>query len=143
VQTARNIAALRRCKPGLRAAQRGETRRKRSLARIRKHLAGDAARWPGALQVLRRFKPGGRRSNRGVAQRLVGEEREHSVLQDRPADAAAFLIEPVGVAPYRGRSSGSVPALEGIQARTMPLEERAAVEFVGAVLRDDHDLRAA
>src|ERR1700682_1218382 len=143
IQTTGNVAALGCRKADLCTGLRCEPRGERSLSRKGKHLSGYAARRSRALQELRRFEPSDRRSYRRVAQRLVGEEGEQLVLQNGSAYAAAFLIEPVVVAPYRGRISGTVPPLVGIQARAVPLEECRAVELVRAVLRDDHDLRAA
>src|SRR5262249_14326977 len=71
------------------------------------------------------------------------EEAKQPVPQNRAADAAALLVEAVGVAPYRARIPGSVPLLKRIQVRPVRFEKQAAAKVIRAVLGNDHDLRAA
>ncbi len=77
----------------------------------------------------------------GRADGLVGEEAEQLVADDRPADRAADVVEELGVLLHR--AAVAVVVLEGVQARPVGLEERAAAKVVGPVLRDDLHLRAA
>jgi hypothetical protein len=76
---------------------------------------------------------------------LIREEGEELVLEDGPADAAAVLVEPLGVANGLACTDAvdKDAALVGVQAGTVQREEGAAVELVGAALGGDERLRAA
>src|SRR5262249_5411183 len=92
---------------------------------------------------LRRLEPLVRRPDTRVSLRLVGEEAKQPVPENRAADAAALLVEAVGVAPDRTGIPGSVPLLKRIQVRPVRFEKQAAAKVIRAVLGNDHDLRAA
>ncbi len=134
---------LRGWEADLRARLRRGAAGERILSREGQHPSRQAPGRPGHLPVLRRLEPDGSRGDTRAALRFVGEEPEQLVLQNRSADAAPFLIELIGIAPHRARRSRSIPFLERVELWPVRLEEGAAADLIGAVLGNDHDLRAA
>ena len=84
--------------------------------------------------------PAAARCGTGIANGVVPEEEENVVADYGPTDSAAELVE-LGVVALR--VVVRIPALIGIEAGTVELEEPGAVVLVGAIFRDDLDLRAA
>src|SRR5262249_7155744 len=139
--TGGSVAALCRCESRLRAGLGRGAAGQRILSRKRQHASGHALRRPRQLAVLWRLEPLVRRPDTRVSLRLVREEAKQPVPQNRAADAAALLVEAVGVAPYRARIPGSVPLLKRIQVRPVRFEKQAAAEVIRAVFENDLDCR--
>src|SRR3954471_4728222 len=75
-----------------------------------------------------------------VADRVVAEEEEQPVTKDRSAYCSAELVEACIIAL---RIVVGLEALIRVQAGAVQLEKPGAMELIGAVLRDQLDLRAA
>src|ERR1035441_7460280 len=131
IEAIRCVAALRRGEPDLSAGLGDGLARRRPFTGVRQKLAGDAAARSRVLQEIRGLIPARRYGFRIVPDGLVRGEVESLILPEGSSKTTAHLVEAILVARHRAGRAGAIPFLIGVQSRTVPLEERAAVVIVG------------